>query len=626
MRITTLLMAALCLLLSTLSAAQKFKSYDYPDGDFSIDFPAEPKVQTNQDRVILTSVEKKTNTIYQVIYYTKKYDVSNAKDWYDNAITPYGKEEGSRKDLSNQDLQGKAAKASSNGYNFKIQVWLGRNHCWVFATAQAGKYPSEAVANAYFDSFKAKGTATVGNNSSNSSNTTASTTTYAEPEFDLMTYFRKKSFPYIDKNDPSLHLRSYNDISSFLELDLPKIKQIITKYGEAQVSQSNAGKGALAFLKNVEALSTQFPSYIDKALVAPQETTADLVKGQPRLSYLNAVANLGKHFVIITNNNDEATKKAAKKAQDFYDKSVAKAPYIKNDFHKTHLNQVVLFKNPTKAGEEKAADIVEVVAPNKGVQILGYYPRPLKDSKKTIFLKMKVNKEVICTQRLFVWEKDKEAIFDKNAVAEFNIFPNVEKLNYSSHYQFDPQLNVLNYLLQLEEGQHKIEFGFKTNYLSSSESDIGYTSFILDWSNSSKQKAQKIYDQLLQKRIETLVLPHCKDNSAAIANKDAFAKYGRLLKYVQTEEIGIYKDKKYPYPVIGKGTGGWAAIERPNGDIELIPIGLYMATGKSVWSFTSIGVMPSAYDLNHSKTIFTGRGEFGYLMKAENVAKCSDWQ
>lgn len=623
MRITTVIIAVLCLLLSTLSTAQKLKTYDYTDGYFSIDFPAAPKVQTNQDRVILTSVDKKTKTIYQVIYSTKEYDVSDAQDWYNNAILPYGKEEGNRKDLSNQDLKGQTAKASSSGYNFKIQVWLGRNHWWVFAVADAGKYPSEAVANAYFNSFKTKGIpSNVSTNSS--SNTAASTTTYAEPEFDLMSYFRKKSFPYINKNDPSLSLKGYENISAFLELDYPEMKEIIAKYGEAQVSQSNSGKDALAYIKQVEALSSTFPNFIELALENSKNINGNRVEGQPFLSYLNAVAQLGKHLLVLT--DDDATKKAAKKAQDAYDKAVDEAPYVKNDFHKTRLNKVVLFKNPTKAGEEKVADIAEVVSPDKGVQIIAYYPRALDDGKNTISLKMQINDEVVCSQRLFVWHKDTEAFFKNSATVEFNLFPDVSKLNYSSHYQFDAQLNVLNYLLQLPEGQHQIKFGFKTYDMRSTYSDIGFTSFTLDWSSSSKQKAQKTYDQLLQKRIETLVLPHCKDNSAAIANKDAFAKYGRLLKYVQTEEIGTYKDKKYPYPVIGKGTGGWAAIERPNGDIELIPIGLYMATGKSVWSFTSIGVMPSTYDLSSSKIISTGRGEFGYLMKAENVAKCSNWQ
>ncbi|MCP4441581.1 MAG: hypothetical protein GY810_21955 [Aureispira sp.] len=334
MKITTVVMTVLCLMLSNLSSAQKLKTYDYADGDFSIDFPAAPKTQVDKDRVILTAVEKKTNTIYQVIYYTKKYDVSNAKDWYDNAILPYGKEDGSRKDLSNQDLKGKAAKASSNGYNFKIQVWLGRNHCWVFAVANAGKYPSETVANTYFESFKPKGKATT-----NSSSTATTTTSNATPDFDLGSYFKSKSFPHISNINSANVWDDYSQLQYFLKLDVPEMLQMISKYGEGQVSQSYSGKKAIQFIKDFKALSNQYPAFIEAALTPAKEQTGNLVSGNPRLSYLNTVATLGQHFLSLS--DDEATKKAAQQAKDLYDKTIVAAPYIKNNFHKNHLNKVV---------------------------------------------------------------------------------------------------------------------------------------------------------------------------------------------------------------------------------------------------------------------------------------------
>lgn len=151
--------------------------------------------------------------------------------------------------------------------------------------------------------------------------------------------------------------------------------------------------------------------------------------------------------------------------------------------------------------------------------------------------------------------------------------------------------------------------------------------FILDLSEANKAKIKALHDQLVEKRINTIAMPACTDNSNLISNKEGFEKYGKFLKYVQTEAVGNVTDPKWPHPVIGQSTGGWAAVQKPDESVELLPVGLYKATGQSVWSFTSLNSTPDDYDLSGNSDYKAARGEFGgFLMKKENVAKCSPWE
>ena len=609
--------------------ANDWKTYNYNEGKFKINFPANPAEEINGDYKTLTASEGKQ--VYRVTFITRDASFGNAEDYMKESFEGYGNINGDIKNIKNGNLKGQEAKVKSGANNFLIRIWMSEYRMWMLIVARQNGKVDEAQANTFFDSFSATiattSIATSQNNtSSNSSNQSNSTT---DNSFDAMSYFKAKNFPHISNINDLFGWKQYSMLEMFVKNDLSDIKEKIDTYGEANLSTSYAGKQGIKFMnQDLPQIYPLFPQIINQYLegvsITPVKTGEDYVQGKPRLLYLKNVADLSEDFADV--NPTAETKAAHKKAAETYNKAIDAAPYVKGEYYKNNLGKAALFTEEFAIGSASKDKESQIMSPNKGKFLVGYFPNPLNSGQRYVGMKWRKKDGITYSQKLFVWKKEEETFLKNNGAIGFNIFPNPEKLEYKSGYQYDVHLNILKFLLSLPNGTNELEVGFTRDKMANTNAEVGYNDFIFEMNEATRSELQTLFDKLLQKRIEVTVPFFCRDDRKMISNPEGFEKYGKLLKFNHTGTPGEVKDSKWPHPVIGYASNGWATIERLDGSIEIIPIGLFKKVGTTIWRFTAIDQIPSLFEMNGSESLFSGRGEFGYLMKKENVSKCHDWE
>ena len=419
-----------------------------------------------------------------------------------------------------------------------------------------------------------------------------------------------------------LCLTHFDNLKYFLGYDLPGLKKIIEKYGEETVKKASyAGKEGVRFWGELPQVQSAIPGVIDKFLAENKKSAAlQYVVGLPRLLFLSQLIQFAKDFSAVFP-DDAAIKSKIALTEQTYQDALNAAPYIVGNFHKSHIGEVVIFKNTCVVGKEDAAQVTNIISPENGLQLMAYFPYNLKGNKYEPGMRMQLS-NLEHHQEIFFWD----ANLGETGHIAFNLFPDPASLNFSSHLQYEQHINFLSRLLDLPNGKHPVTIGFYRSPMEKIYTENRNPLYI-EITDANKTKIKALRDLLVEKRIASVVMPECGDNNSMISNKSDLAKYGTFLKFVGTTTIEEVKDPNWPFPVIGHGTAGWAAIERPNGTVEIIPLTLFKAVGQTTWMFKSIAPMSARFDLRAgTKTYNSGRGEFGYLMKKENVAKCGKWK
>lgn len=623
----------LCIFFSFIiyQAKADWKTYTYSEGKFEIDFPATPTTENDGDYKTLTASDGKQ--VYRITFLKRDATFDNPQEFIDHSFSSYGQINGEIEKIENGSLNGQQASVKSGANNFLIRVWMSESRIWSLIVAKQNGKIDKDKANTFFDSFvvdvEKTNVATTQSNSSSNSSTSSSNSSNNDTRFDAMAYFKAKNFPHISNINSLMGWKEYSTLEMFVNNDLSDIKEKIDTYGEQNISTSYAGKQGIKFMnQDLPKVYPLFPQIINQYLegvsITPATQGEDFVQGKPRLLYLKKVADLAADFEAVNPNTE--TKAAHKKALETYNKAINSAPFVKGEYYKNNLGKVALFTEEVaieKATKEKESTIL---SPQNGKFLVGYFPNPLNSGQRYVGMKWQVKDGFTYSQKLFIWKKDEEAFLKNNGAIGFNVFPKVEELDYKSGYQYDVHLNILKFLLNLPNGSHELEIGFTRDKMANTNAEVGYDTFVFEMNEATRSQTQTLFDKLLQKRIEVTMPQICRDDRKMISNPEGFEKYGKLLKFVHTGTPSEVKDAKWPHPVIGYGTNGWAAIERPNGTVEIIPIGLFKKVNGTVWSFTALDQILSLFEMNGDKSLFSGRGEFGYLMKKENVAQCHDWE
>lgn len=601
-----------------------WQTYQYPEGKFKIDLPAEPSSEVDGDYKTITAVGDKQ--VYRVTFLTKDGFIEDKEGFFQHSFDMYGSIKGEVKKMQENGLESRYATVKKGLSTFLIKVWQSDSRIWTLVCAkQTGKI-DETMAERFFDSFKVEISGiTTTSVATNIEDTSPSSKQPASG--DLKSYINSKVIP--DLNFLSKAQNWYaSTLTDFLELDAPKFLETVNG-NKAQMAQLGFnGKKALEFAQNIDNIKPIASQVIENYLqMVKNSGNARFIEGKTRIAFLSDVATLADDFMQIFP-EDAGVKSAKVKAETEMQNFVKSAPFISSPFHVQNMNDIVLFTKNIKVGQEPGASTTEVVAPDKGTKAIGYFSKNLLSSTNRVHLNITLKGQYKQVQQLFYWQNGLKDLLEKTGYAEFDFFPNPSELNFKSPYQFDPHINVLAYFLAQAEGQYEMELAFEIGRKQNMGGDTKITkTFTLDLSAANKQKIKTLHEALLQKRIETIMMPKCTDNTNNIGNKDGFAKYGKLLKYTQTDEVGVVRDQsKIGKPIIGKATGGWAAVELPDGSVELLKIGLSMPNGQTFWKFTALSTIPDDYEMVGATNYHPGKGKYGYLMKKENVAKCQIWE
>jgi len=175
-------------------------------------------------------------------------------------------------------------------------------------------------------------------------------------------------------------------------------------------------------------------------------------------------------------------------------------------------------------------------------------------------------------------------------------------------------------------GTYSYEFNWgKNNVMASGV-------FQVELTRETINQTKEYYKKLLAKRIELTKFPDtygCDDAKSRIVNVADLNKYGTLLRISLAGTGNIMKPWPNDHEIDWNTAQGYAAIETPQGTVEVIHLEFRKRPTARVWKWWSIGSTSTHYDLLYQGADGIGvkaeKGKFGYVMLKENVQKCASW-
>ncbi len=307
---------------------------------------------------------------------------------------------------------------------------------------------------------------------------------------------------------------------------------------------------------------------------------------------------------------------------------------ITGPFHKSHLRQTVALRPGVALGTETAADVVSTITVPENATLVGYFQSSNKAGGGVPTLTwFEVTEEYHERMAngfaepspqqylpMFTGQQVKDDLEAQGHMA-FELFPDPASLNYESHLQYIPHLNFAKYLTQQLPGTYAYKFRWGRN----NPMATGVVTF--DITTEGRNALKAYYDELMAKKIDTVTFPleSCTDRRSSITNLSHMDKYGTLLR-IDYERTG---DIMFPWPrdheVQWNTAAGWAAFEKEDGRVEVMPIEFRKDPSASRWDFHSVGFTPSDYGMTGTVSINPELLQFGYEMRKENVNTCQAW-
>jgi hypothetical protein len=306
-----------------------------------------------------------------------------------------------------------------------------------------------------------------------------------------------------------------------------------------------------------------------------------------------------------------------------------------SDFHKTHLTEIVTFGKKPSFSNETEADLVQTIIPGEQAFITGYFAMTNKDAGGIPSLLM-INPENKYAKDVFPWghgvevlapmfngQLVKDEFYDK-AYFTFNLFPHLATVNYESHIQYIPHLNMIKWMRYLPSEIVEIHVRYGNN------EEMALGKIKIDLSGDNKQKLEDYGKALEAKRLATVTFPDfagCTENGSLVHNKTDLNKYGKVLK--MTLKVG--GDIMKPWPndaeIDYNTASGYAAVEKPSGKVEIMPLDFRKRPTETSWQWWSVGSWPDFYSINEqgSKITAVKKIEHGYEILPENAKKCGYW-
>lgn len=306
-----------------------------------------------------------------------------------------------------------------------------------------------------------------------------------------------------------------------------------------------------------------------------------------------------------------------------------------SDFHKTHLTEIVAFGKKPSFANESEADLIQTIIPGEPAFITGYFAMTNKDlggipSLLLINPENKYAKDVFpwghgveVIARMFNGQSVKDEFYDK-AYFTFNLFPDLATVNYESHIQYIPHLNMVKWMRYLPSEVVDIHVRFGNN------EEMALGKIKIDLSGDNKQKLEDYAKALEVKRLAAVTFPDlsgCSESGSKVHNKADLNKYGKVLKMT----LAVGGDIMKPWPnddqVDYNTAAGFAAVEKSSGIVEIMPLDFRKRPTETSWQWWSVGSWPDFYSINEqgSKTTAVKKIEHGYQILSENVQKCGYW-
>jgi hypothetical protein len=308
---------------------------------------------------------------------------------------------------------------------------------------------------------------------------------------------------------------------------------------------------------------------------------------------------------------------------------------LSGNFHKTHLEDIVVFKNRPSFKSETDADLITTVIPGETAYLTGYFTMTNKDAGGIPSL-LFINPENKYAKDVFPWGHGAEIIapmfngenikteFREKAYFSFNLFPDISTVNYKSHVQYFPHLNFIKWLRYLPSEVIDLHVRYGLN------ESVATGKIRIDLSGDNKKKLEEYALKLEAKRLASVTFPDfsgCNNTKSTISNKSDLNQYGEVLKVSLMKKGDIMKPFPHDSEIDFNTAYGYAAVKKVSGKIEIMPLQFRKKPTETAWKFWSVGTWPNLYSIKEQMSSINAvqKLEHGYEILPENIEKCTTW-
>jgi len=305
-------------------------------------------------------------------------------------------------------------------------------------------------------------------------------------------------------------------------------------------------------------------------------------------------------------------------------------------FHENHLQKIVIFGKKPVWGREKEADAIQTITVGRPAYITGFFTAKNSLGLPTLVLmNEKTNSRILNSPQCWSRSNDlvKVPMFDQmklkkqyksKAYFTFNAFPDVEKTNYESHVQYIPHLNFIKWLIYQpsEVLTFKIKWG-KTKNMAEGRLRI-------DLTGDNKKKLKEYFKALEAKRLSMVRFPNMcgtADARKSIVNYADLSKYGKVLRITMKKAGNIMKPWPHDHEVDWNTAKGFAAVEKSNGKVVILPLDFRKKPNAGRWKWWSLGSFPGLFPVSDANSEINAvrKTGGGYEILKKNVNKNGTW-
>jgi len=310
---------------------------------------------------------------------------------------------------------------------------------------------------------------------------------------------------------------------------------------------------------------------------------------------------------------------------------------ITGKMHKLHYGELVGYNEKPIIGKENPASLTNEIIPGKPFYFVGYFTGKLKD----INIKVGYEGTSITGPPSLRWTMDNGNNYGNQplywntgmlkAVKEqtyyvFNLFPEIDKIDFKSHLEYIPTLNLVKWLTYQMPGNYPIKFNFGNR--AQAGDGVAAGEFVLKLTKENIAVLKDYYKKLMAKKLAAVTFNReygCTNKSTAqLGGLESMKKHGEIIRFTISQTGKVMK----PWPnehIINNYTGaGWGVFKQADGRYEIISLGFSRAPSSKLWKFTSIN-RSKDYMLQGSPSVYPEIINQGFEILKVNINKCEAW-
>jgi hypothetical protein len=309
---------------------------------------------------------------------------------------------------------------------------------------------------------------------------------------------------------------------------------------------------------------------------------------------------------------------------------------ITGEFHKKYVKKLVGFSSKPVIGKENESAVTNEIIPGKPFYIVGYLPEKLKNLSITGHIKgipytippklewSQLGVDNNSGRMQLYWNESMLEAVKEQSYYIFEMFPDVNSINFKSHVEYIPIMNMVKWFTYQLPGEY--EFDFK--YVGSMNHPfVAQNTFKVKLTPESIEDIKAYYNKLAEKKLKAVTINNaagCTDQKARIGGKDAMKKYGEAIKITCAESGRVMK----PWPnenQVEYYTGfGYGVFKRTDGKYEIIRLDFRRSPSSSEFDFSGANTM-SHYEIEGDTNIRSETLNLGYEITKEGIEKCTMW-